>query len=98
MGSFQIRDRTHVPCTGRWILNCWTTREVPSSSFSSYNKLPQLFKLKKFTPYPPRQEQEHPVVKVSVVLLWLKMGQELTLSATPETGMTVPGEADVIIA
>ena len=23
------RDRTHVPCIGRWILNQWTTREVP---------------------------------------------------------------------
>ena len=57
-----------------------------------------MFIFKKFTPHPPRQEQEHPVVKVSVVLLWLKMGQELTLSATPETGMTVPGEADVMIA
>ena len=22
-------DRTHVPCIGRWILNYWTTREVP---------------------------------------------------------------------
>ena len=23
------RDRTHVPCIGRWILNQWTTKEVP---------------------------------------------------------------------
>ena len=22
------RDQTRVPCFGRWILNCWTTREV----------------------------------------------------------------------
>ena len=28
-GSSSTRDRTHVPCTGRWILNHWTTREVP---------------------------------------------------------------------
>ena len=27
-GSSQIRDWTHVPCPGRWILNHWTTREV----------------------------------------------------------------------
>ena len=27
--SSQSRDRTLVPCTGRWILNHWTTREVP---------------------------------------------------------------------
>ena len=28
--DFPSRDRTHVPCIGRWILKCWTTREVPS--------------------------------------------------------------------
>ena len=28
VGSSQTRDRTHVPCLGRWILNHWTTREV----------------------------------------------------------------------
>ena len=27
--SSPIKDRTQVPCTGRWILNHWTTREVP---------------------------------------------------------------------
>ena len=26
--SFRPRDRTHVPCTGRQILNHWTTREA----------------------------------------------------------------------
>ena len=29
-GSSQSRDRTHVPCIGRQILNHCTTREVPS--------------------------------------------------------------------
>ena len=30
VGSFQIRDRTPIPCTGRQILNHWTIiREVP---------------------------------------------------------------------
>ena len=29
VGSSQTRDRTHVPCIGRWILNHCTTREVP---------------------------------------------------------------------
>ena len=29
VGSSRTRDRTHVPCIGRWILNHWTTREVP---------------------------------------------------------------------
>ena len=27
--SSQPRDRTPVPCTGRWILDHWTTRRVP---------------------------------------------------------------------
>ena len=27
--SSPSRDRTHTPCTGRKILNYWTTREVP---------------------------------------------------------------------
>ena len=26
-----MRDGTHVPCIGKWILNQWTTREVPGS-------------------------------------------------------------------
>ena len=26
------RDRTHVPCIGKWLLNHWTTREFPASS------------------------------------------------------------------
>ena len=26
--SSQTRDRTCVPCTARWILNYWATREV----------------------------------------------------------------------
>ena len=28
MRSSQTRDQTHIPCTGRWILNHCTTREV----------------------------------------------------------------------
>ena len=31
MESSRSRDQTHVPCTGRQILNHWTTREVPGS-------------------------------------------------------------------
>ena len=30
--SSWTRDRTLVPCIGRWILNHWTTREVPVSN------------------------------------------------------------------
>ena len=30
VGSFQIRDQTHVPCLGRWILKHRATREVPT--------------------------------------------------------------------
>ena len=29
VGSSQTRDQTRLPCTGRWILNYCTTREVP---------------------------------------------------------------------
>ena len=29
LGSL-TKDWTHIPCTGRWCLNHWTTREVPS--------------------------------------------------------------------
>ena len=32
--SSQTRDHTGVPCTGSWILNHWTTREVLEVSFS----------------------------------------------------------------
>ena len=33
INNSSIRDRTHVPCVGRWILNHWTTREVPENLF-----------------------------------------------------------------
>ena len=39
------RDRTHVPCIGRWTLNNWITREVPKLHTSEI-----LFKIvEKFT-------------------------------------------------
>ena len=31
--SSQTREQNHVPCVGRWILNHWTTREVPGCNF-----------------------------------------------------------------
>ena len=34
VGSFPTRDPSRVPCIGRQILNCWTTREVPRPNFS----------------------------------------------------------------
>ena len=33
--SSQIRGGACVPCIGRWVLNHWTTREVPVSAFDS---------------------------------------------------------------
>ena len=36
MESAQTRDWTHVPCTGRWILNHWTTREAPHCRHSYF--------------------------------------------------------------
>ena len=37
---FPTRDRTHMPCTVNWILNHWTTREVPKTSLSSVTPSP----------------------------------------------------------
>ena len=31
--SSQTKDQTHVPCTGRWILNHWETRDVDNFNF-----------------------------------------------------------------
>ena len=33
--SSQTRDRTHVPCISRQILDHWTTREVPRHAFTT---------------------------------------------------------------
>ena len=31
--SSSTRDQTHIPCIRRWVLNHWTTREVPPWRF-----------------------------------------------------------------
>ena len=36
--SFWTRDQTHVPCTGRQILNHWTTREILDCAFDDESK------------------------------------------------------------
>ena len=33
MQSSRTKDQTYVPCIGGWILNHWTTREVPIFCF-----------------------------------------------------------------
>ena len=33
VGSSQIGDQTNVLCIARWLLNHWTTREVPTKDF-----------------------------------------------------------------
>ena len=38
--SSRTRDLTQVPCSGRWILNHWTTREVQPSLFLLFPCLP----------------------------------------------------------
>ena len=35
--SSPTRDRTHIPCSGRWSLNHWTTREVPAVASYIYS-------------------------------------------------------------
>ena len=42
VGSSRTRDRTHVPCIGRWILNHCATREVLKIPFESYKVLLKL--------------------------------------------------------
>ena len=44
--SSQIRDGSCVPCTRKWMLNHWTTREVPNSY--------HLFKFKSCLKDPPK--------------------------------------------
>ena len=39
--SSPIKDQTHIPCIGRWILNHWTTREVPILIF--FKGSPEVF-------------------------------------------------------
>ena len=31
--SSLARNQTHIPCPARWILNHWTTREIPIFAF-----------------------------------------------------------------
>ena len=38
------RDRTHVPCIGRWIPSDWTSREVQSSRLFMAEKYPIVWK------------------------------------------------------
>ena len=54
MGSSQNRDRTRVPCIGRWILNHWTSREVAELFFLKKTILKELWsqKLQRF-PWTP---------------------------------------------
>ena len=40
--SSQTRDWTGTPCIGRWSLNHWTTREVPSAVFKADKWLGQI--------------------------------------------------------
>ena len=50
MGSSPIRDQTHVPSIGRWILYHWPTRDVPS--FLSPPHLSSILD----QPYPPSHQ------------------------------------------
>ena len=44
--SSLTRDQTCISCIARWILNHWTTREVPGSGYSGY-----LYELRNFCFY-----------------------------------------------
>ena len=45
VGLLWSRDRTHVPCIGRWILNHWTTKKVPHLLFKGGKKVIQTLML-----------------------------------------------------
>ena len=40
-GSSQPRDRTHISCTGRWILYHWATREAPYTFIHQFSLVAQ---------------------------------------------------------
>ena len=44
--SSPTRDQTHVPCIGRWMLNYWTTREVPDCLYDKFADVTKLRILK----------------------------------------------------
>ena len=48
--SFQPRDRTPVPGTGRWILYCWAIREAHSEGYSHWKA--KCSKMKRFCMLP----------------------------------------------
>ena len=62
MGSSRTRDRTHVPCIGRWILNHCTAREVPADLFYVWFII-----MKKIRPHqlPERGSLEHSVRRMN---------------------------------
>ena len=47
--SSQTRERTHVPCTGRQVLNHWTTRELPFITFQKSYLMKKSSQLRHFT-------------------------------------------------
>ena len=51
--SSQVRDGTHVPYIGRWILNHWTTREAQGTHFKTTKIPKKVLKKNKFS-YSPR--------------------------------------------
>ena len=56
VGSPQTRDWTHFACVGRWILNHWTTREVPPSLLKAF--------LESFFSYPENPHDAWPMSDV----------------------------------
>ena len=45
--SSQTRDRTHVACTGRQVLNHWTTKKVPEVKYSYSTRFKRAIEKKK---------------------------------------------------
>ena len=74
--SSQARDQTQVPCSGKWILNHWTTREVPQSRYLIFERSSKFFFFLRFSRHQyigPMEWWtkiwEHNIIAVKVLIL-----------------------------
>ena len=79
--SWTDKDRTHVPCLGRWMLNHWTTREVLSQTI--FMTVPQRFFLLPLLPV-------HPHVLSGLGVLNHRSDHNIILSALRSIMQTLP--------
>ena len=93
--SSQTRDQTHVLCIGRWILNHWTTREVPGWIF---NSIPQMFSRPLLNVKPRtghwacRDKMCTVPLRVSLVIQWFRLHSSTvgSVGSSPGWGTKTP--------